>query len=280
MHSSIDTSTLNIEKIKQLPTYKLPPTYRLGSYGSGCAFDAPGFPSYMVQPIYTGNGGSPRKAPDAVLELDGTLYILRGQQGGDWDAHYALYQKRLHSLWVPLPMDHVRVQMWMKDAYRHWHHCYRDVERPEYKKPGTLIYPIPYYKLARPSTIKITPGTPEAEVTKIQYAIQCELDRVKAENEFEEMRAKRIAIPENHQAVLHIQKFYPEYQPNLEWIANPPESEGRGSWWETAAERPNAETCTPRNSLMGGGWNWRHPKEPGHHCHFCGRTNPSEESSK
>ena len=48
MHPSIDLSTLDLDEVRKLPVYKLPPTYRLGSYGQGCAGDAPGFPTYMI----------------------------------------------------------------------------------------------------------------------------------------------------------------------------------------------------------------------------------------
>ena len=77
MHASIDISTLNIAAIKQLKTYTLPPTYHLGSYGSGCAGDAPGFPPYRLQPVYSKGGGTPRTAPEALLNIEGVNYVLR-----------------------------------------------------------------------------------------------------------------------------------------------------------------------------------------------------------
>ena len=274
MHPSIDLSTLDLDKVRKLPTYKMPPTYRLGSYGQGCAGDAPGFPTYMIQPVYNQFGNSPRKAPDCVLNIEGVNYILRGEQAIDWDKHYASFQKRCRSIWKPLPMDHPRVQLWIEHTYQHAAHCYRDVERPEHGKPGTLIYPLSHMFLASPREIRVTPGSPEAEIAKVQQAIDAELARVKAKNEFEEMRAQRVAIPENHFAVIRIREFYPEHQPNLELIANPPKL-SQADWWETAAECPTPETCVPRNSLGGfGSYDWRHPVRPGHHCHFCGHTNP------
>lgn len=274
MHSSIDTSTLNLDEIRKLPIYEMPPTYHLGGYGSGCFLDAPGFPSYMVQPIYNRHGNTPNNAPNHVLDVMGHLYIVDPiSEDTKWEDHYAAYRALLHRIWSPLPMEHERVQLWIAATYRHFHQCYRDVERPEYGNPGTLIYPTPDYTLEHPRQLCLTPGTPEAEASKIQEAIDAELARVKALNEAEELRAQRIAIPENHRAVLSIQEFYPGHAPHLEWIANPPKTEGQVGWWETSAERPTPETCVPRNSLVRSGI-WNHPKEPGHHCHFCGHTNP------
>lgn len=280
MHASIDTSTLNFEEIRKLPTCELSPSRTLGPYGSGCHLDAPGFPSYMVQPIYTRRGDTPqnKNAPTMVLAVEDTLRVLqRNTFEGSWDAMHAAYQKILHRIWKPLPMEHERVQMWMANVYRHFHHCYQDMERPDYNRPGTLIYPIPSYKKELPRTFHASANASDEEMTLLKLAMQAEMDRVRSLNDLEESRAKRIATPENHQAVLAIREFYPDYQPNLEWIANPPKSMGQEDWWETAATQPEPSECIHRNALRGSRVPWTHPTEPGKHCLWCGRTNPMPE---
>src|SRR5262245_26451638 len=69
--------TLNAERVNKLPVYKLPPTYRLGTPGMGCAGDAPGYPTYYIRPVYNQHGNTPRNAPDAVLlGTDGQLHRI------------------------------------------------------------------------------------------------------------------------------------------------------------------------------------------------------------
>jgi hypothetical protein len=113
----------------------------------------------------------------------------------------------------------------------------------------------------------------DEEIAAIRESQALENELAEALNATARMRAERIAVPENHQAVRTIREFYPEHEPNLEWIAKAPKL-SQADWWETAAECPTPETCIPRNSLIGGCYTWRHPKEPGRHCHFCGHDNP------
>ena len=277
MHPSIDISTLNLEQVRRLPSYELPKGRHLGSYGMGCHLDAPGFPSYMVQNIYTGRGNSP-EAPQAatvVLDVEGVLRVLQTNSTSE-----ETYSQRLRRIWAPLPLDHERVQMWMANIYRHFRHCYQDVERPEYGRPGMLIYPLPSYKKELPKTFRVPASASEEDMTLLRHQMQAEMDRVNLVNDQEEARAARIAIPDNHQAVRTIRKFYPDYQPNLEWIAAPPASTGQEDWWETAAVRPEPSECIHRNNLTGGVYSstWAHPTKPGTHCLWCGRTNPTEDA--
>ena len=277
MHPSIDTSTLNLPAIRRLKTYHLPPTYRLGGYGSACYLDAPGFPSYMVQGVYNKFGGTPMGAPGHVLNVENTLYVMEPlrREVGSWDDHWAAYRKLLHSLWIPLPLEHERVQLWMAHVYQHFSHCYRDSERLEHDKPGTLVFPLPDYALKQPKVLSIPATSTDEEIAQIRDSQRLENELARALNTIEHTRAVRIAIPENHQAVLSIREFYPEHEPNLGWIICPPRLP-QADWWETSAECPTPETCTPRNSLQGRGLGeWSHPKDPGHHCHFCGHTNPT-----
>ena len=268
MHSSIDTSTLNLKKVKSLPKYANTKGYKLGSYGSGCYLDAPGFPSYMIQALYTRNGNTPDGAPEQVLELDGVLYVVEPAHGVTQESH----EKPLHRLYKPLPIDHIRVQMWMANVYRYFHNCYRDKEAQD----KMMVFPLPNYKLETPTPFSIKPGAPEAELSKIQAKIDAELARCKAVNEARLLHAEQVAIPENHLAVITIRKFYPDYEPNLNWIDCPLKSTGQEDWWETSAQRPEAEECMHRNALDSGSFSatWVHPKAPGKHCLWCGRTNP------
>ena len=280
MHASIDISTLNIAAVKQLKTYTLPPSYHLGGYGSACSLDAPGFPSYMVQGVYTKFGNTPSKAPGHVLSIDGSLYIMeppRIHAYGSWEAYWAAYRKLLHSVWRPLPLDHERVQLWMAHVYQHFARCYRDVERPEHGRPGTLIFPIPDFQIKHPKVLTIPATATDKEITQIRESQRLENELTESLNATERIRAEYVATPENHLAVLSIREFYPEHQPNLEWIANPPRL-SQADWWETAATKPTPETCAPRNSLGGReNFDWSHPTDPGRHCHFCGHDNPKEE---
>ena len=68
------------------------------------------------------------------------------------------------------------------------------------------------------------------------------------------------AIPENHAAVVTIRRYYPDYEPELDLIANPPAHPG--DWWERLAEKPTPETCPGKYGQkhpMGGTW-----------CQMCG----------
>jgi hypothetical protein len=69
----------------------------------------------------------------------------------DWEggreAHDALTDGRLRGLWVPLPETHPRVQLWVRHAYQHMAHCYKDDETLVHGRAATLVYPVPDSKL-------------------------------------------------------------------------------------------------------------------------------------
>jgi len=69
----------------------------------------------------------------------------------DWEggreAHDALIDARMRSLWAPLPETHLRVQLWIRHVYKHMAHCYKDVGTIEHGRAGTIVYPVPDYKL-------------------------------------------------------------------------------------------------------------------------------------
>ena len=254
-----DFSTIDIEALKKLKTYELPPSYHLQDEpGNGCFLDAPGYPSYFTRSIYTRSGNSPRYrdgAPTQVIKFEGKLYVTQWYGQSD-EAH----NKLLSRLWAPTPINSLRTRLWMSAVYRHLRHCYQDVERPEYGRPGTLIFPIPDYKLAKANGIKVSVNASAGEVEAARRAQKAEEERVRALNDSEQARAERIATPENHSAVLFIRKFYPGLAPDLRQIERPGASQGE--WWAISTERPSAKDCP--------GPYRRHPhSEAG--CQFCGR---------
>src|SRR4051812_49187147 len=120
----MDFSTLNLDRLKKLPRYSLPPTYQLqqGS-GNGCSGDPPGYPTYFTRSVYTRHGNHPRNGPYMVIVFEGVNYVIPTQE-----------EKLVRNLWLPLSLDHPRTRLWISGTYRHHNHCYGDV-----------IYPVPYW---------------------------------------------------------------------------------------------------------------------------------------
>ena len=224
--------------------------------------DPPGFPSYFVRSVYTSHGNDPHRGITQVITgPDGKDHPVR-RAGDPWDDD----RKVLRSLWVPLPLDHPRTRLWVRALYGYMAHCYRDVERPEYNRPGTLIYPVPYWaKVEFNDDPRFSDAWRTAEKANMARA-NAELDE----------RAKRIATPENHNAVVTIRRFYPNYQPETDLIANPPVwgAGGLGDWWQTEAEAPTPENCRPRDLDR------PHPVNVDW-CQWCGWVDPArkEEAS-
>lgn len=246
---TIDYSTINREELLELPVYKMLPTYRLqdGS-GNGCYGDPPGYPTYFTRDVYTQHGNAPSRGPQYVIGVRGDDGGWRAvdNKGSDEDQ-----KAKLRRLWLPLPIDHPRTRMWIQGTYQHMANCYSDVERLEYGKPGTLIYPVPDYNLKRFTD----------DYRWSDHYRAAAVQEVNAYNVQERERARRIAIPENHHAVRTIREFYPEYEPEIELIEAPPQ-ERIPAWWETEAEQPSAAQC---QSAMRWG---THPL--GDPCQFCG----------
>jgi hypothetical protein len=268
-----DLSTINATKLAKLPPLALPPTHKLQrGLGTFCAGDPPGFPSYFLRHIYNARGDTPESPQSAVLELLGHVFAF----GSDESLSSEAIQSKLRRLWVPLPFDHPRVQAWVASTFAHFRSCYVDAERPEYGRPGTLIYPLPDYALRH------TPQDPRwSEEAK---RAQAEADA--AVNRAEEERARRIAIPENHRAVVAIREFYPDFTPGTVEVqaeggkVRLPITDPRvpwdwraygGLWWETEAERPTPATCKPRSTPS------RHPDEGW--CQWCGYTDGKDETA-
>lgn len=257
-----DYSTFNAAAMRALPEAQLTRGTRIApEMGSGCSMDAPGFPSYFVQHVYTSRGDSPNRGPVAVIEFEGAYRVIETAENWPKEGEMA---ERMRKLWQPLPLDHERTRLWILTCYSYFKTCYADAERPEYGRPGTLIYPRPGYKREKfRDDARFSDAWREAERARV-----AEVNRI------EDERAAAVAIPENHRAVLAIRKFYPEYQPELDLIANPPSAygcgSGVGSWWETEAERPTPEKCAPRS--IGA-----HPVN-GTSCQWCGWVEAGREA--
>lgn len=263
-----DLSTLNAQFLRKLKAYELPPSYHLqDSPGNGCYGDAPGYPSYFTYSVYTSHGNNPpyrEGRVTQVIRFEGKLYAT-GWYGQTDEQRAKLFQR----LFKALPEDHPRVQAWIYNQYRHFEHCYRDVERPEHGRPGTLIFPVPDYKLETVpdlKSVKVSINATPEEIDAARRAHQAAVDTATAKNEAERLRGQRIATPDNHLAVIYIREFYPSHVARLDLIADPKPTGNQGDWWERHAERPTPETCPGREGRMAGG----HVEDGW--CQFCGYT--------
>lgn len=251
-------NTINQDAFWRLPTAKIAPTYRLSDHkGSGCFGDPPGYPSYFVQHVYTQYGNTPRRGATAVITVPGVgTKVVSTDTTKDED-----YDKTLKALYVPLPIEHPRVQAWIANTLNHFKHCYRDVERPEYGRPGTLVYPVPDYKL------KLTFTDDVRWSEEYRAAVRAEMA---AFNKQERARAAAIASVNTHQGVLTIRKWYPDFQPELDeqFLPVAPAASHQGDWWEREDVRPTPQTCRPST--------WFGPHRAKGWCQYCGyTTNPS-----
>jgi len=252
--STPDFSTINIAELKKLKTYEPPGTYRLQSEsGNGCYGDAPGYPTYFTKSIYTQHGNSPRYRPGGptmVIRYEGILYVV-----GWHDQTDTQRDALMRRLYLPLPIEHPRVQAWKLGAYQHHRNCYVNPEIPNgHHADKLVIFPVPAYKL---QSFKHDPRFSDAWAQAQIIAVNLANDDIRRE-------AERICIPENHSAVARVRKFYPGYQPELDLIDNPG-SERPGDWWETEVVPPTASTCTGLHGFPHRAEGW---------CQWCGITTP------
>ena len=118
--------TINLDVLQSLPVYRLPPTYTLQREpGNGCCGDPPGYPSYFTQNVYTRRGDSPPKGCSQVIVYQGVCYqVDTTNYATTWDKHVKTREALFHKLWLPLPLEHPRVQAWIDDTFIHLHNCY------------------------------------------------------------------------------------------------------------------------------------------------------------
>lgn len=243
--------TINVDELAKVATrYEVPPVLRLSdSWGAGCFLDAPGFPTYFLRSVYTAQGNTPRNGPDHVLGVGKDLWRF---ESDDYEKLGPIYRR----IYRPLPLDHPRVKLWILAVARHLRSCYRDEERQEYGRPGTLIYPVPGYKLK----------TPHIDHRWTDEYKQAAIDEAEAFNKMERDRADRIATIDNHMGVRNIREIYPDFQPPA-WFLNPPADMGQpADWWEMHDSPPEPGKCVG-DYTNGKGVPWRHSDS---NCQFCG----------
>jgi hypothetical protein len=258
-----DWTTINRAELERLPLYRKPPAYQYQvEPGNGCYGDPPGFPTYYTQNVYTSHGNNPSKGPTLILDHH-VIERAEWTPGETWETQSAARAELYRRLYVPLSIEHPRVTAWIDSQFRHFKHCYRDTEREEYGKPGTLIYPVPGYKL---KTARIDPHwTDEYKAT-----VQAEAD---AFNKQERERADRIAVPSNHLAVIYVREIYPTFEPTPAQLAGIFGSPyGPGDWWERHAERPSPAECIPPR------WFGKHRSDGW--CQFCGYVSTLDEAKQ
>jgi hypothetical protein len=217
--------------------YKIPATYHLSTHkGNGCFLEPPNHPRYFTQSIYTGSGNSPRYGlPQYYLNGNGYTEL-----------------EDVDRLYKPLSLEHERTQEWIKYIMSYFNHCYMNPDKPANVSDNTIIYPVPYYKLKTFT---------DDERFSDEWRAKEKASVTQANKEIEE-QAKALAIPDNHQGVRFIRKYYPEFKPTDDLINNAKSYAGRGDWWTTEKTRPTPETCK--------GEDWQKHPVNGKWCQVCG----------
>jgi hypothetical protein len=256
------SSTINLDKLGRLPLYIPPPTYTLQKDpGNGCFLDPPGYPTYFTRSVYTMYGNNPRKGAQMVI----SGRVVESSQDWkfckDWDAYRSKIDARLKRLYNPLPIDHPRVRAWIQYLYAYFHHCYQDPKKGP-KVEDLVICPVSFTSL---KNFTDDPRFSDEWREKEKAAVE------QANREIIEA-ARPLAIPENHRAVKIIQEYYPDYQPEVDLIENPPGSPG--DWWERLDAKPTPQECPGLHGK-------KHPAN-GSWCQMCGWREelPADERSE
>jgi len=254
-----DFSTIDHAALSKLPTYTLPPSYRLqDGMGNACHMDPPGYPSYFTRCVYTRFGNSPAKGPELVIALPGEpLRVvehsgdwakamrkakLAGKEYADWDDTKALRQARLHRLWKPMPLEHPRVQAWIGDCIGYFRGCRVDPRNPD---KG-------YWFNSTDNAWN------EDDYRAIAQALDYQGEDGPALYSF--------VMAETDAAALYIRRFYPEY---VRPAVAPADT---GNWYRYLPERTAPEEC-PGESIGWGKGNGQHgATHPvgGNWCQVCG----------
>jgi len=272
----MDYSTLNHDELMKLPAANIPPSYRLDrSMGSGCFGDPPGYPTYFIQNVSTQAGNSPGR--DGV-----TTAVIRGRAISSVGNYLDDRAPLMDLLWKPLPLEHPRVQAWIRSRFSHHRtHYLHPSMIGEYGRDRASFFWSEKHGVPSHSLRTFTTDESATRVRKVDQWIidsdpelaakaqQLEEDRVKLIMDKIYAEARALATPDNHCAVVYIRKHYPDYEPDLDLIDNPPSSSD-GNWWEVEAERPTPETCKPPR------WGGLHPMN-GKWCQHCGWHEEEEE---
>jgi hypothetical protein len=254
--------TINMVALKRLPVLKLAPTYYLQKDpGNGCAGDPPGYPTYFTRSVYTQYGNSPGRGPQLVLLGHVVTHSNDWRKSDNWETYQARKDTLMRKLWKPLPIDHPRTRAWILDTYRNHHNCYKGPEEkgPSGRDDRTVIWPCPYYVLD---------SFHDDERFSDKWREE-EKARIEAKNKEVIAYYQKFVSPENHQAVIIIKRYFPDYKPELDLIENPPQ--GIALWWERFERRPSPQEC-PGDGGIG-----KHPTGSTW-CQLCGWS--SEEVAK
>lgn len=242
--------TINMEVLKRLPVYTLPPTYQLQrDMGNGCAGDPPGYPTYFTRSVYTRHGNSGAYGYSLVIERGGVCYGIK--PGWKNKVRAVPCEELMRRLWLPLPLGHPRTQAWIASRFKHLHSCYLNPVlsgREQWDK--IVFYPVPKWKL---ESFVDDPRFSDEWRTKEKAQVELKNSEIIAS-------AANIASDYNHAAVVRIREYYPEFQPTRDQIDGKVETVG--NWWETMATQPTPETCP-------GQYGTAHPVN-GSWCQMCG----------
>lgn len=61
-----------------------------------------------------------------VIQFEDVPYVVETADG--WHCHSGDRTQALTALWVPLPMDHLRVRLWIRSMYAYFHGCLQVTE--------------------------------------------------------------------------------------------------------------------------------------------------------
>jgi len=284
----INYETINIYKLKQLDTYKLPKTYELQdiliSAHRGIIHVPPGYPDFFIQKIHPESGGEVRKgSPNRVISYGGHLYVVGTNLGYDLS-----YFKReevkaknviaLRDIYKSLPIDHPRTVAWL-------HHLYSNY-RSKYFIPGNNI-----------ETKEVNPEIKlfaEWDNTNQEYQFKYSLDIRKYKGyeidpkyqnmskEWLEITCKEVELynrdlnnivakyvnPSNMVATRYVREFYPDFTPSQEFLDNIPEF--GGIWWTLLDHQPTPETCRSFANSYAERIHPQRIRKEDKHCLWCG----------
>lgn len=240
-----DFSTIKIDELDKFPVYTARPSWHVDKHlGSGCFMDPPGFPSYFIQHIYTQHGNEPHNAQGTAPQAVILGRVIETEAG---------LQPNLRRLWNPLPVDHPRVEAWIRSCYVHFGRGYKHPTLMENGQRKTV------YNFSKEFQFR---DFKEDERFSEEWR-QKELAAIEQHNAEVQAAWAEIAVPENYAATLYIQGFYPAHTYWAE-LVDTPQDRRIGNWWETLAECPTAENCPGDRSI-----NWKH--DPEKYCQCCGR---------
>jgi hypothetical protein len=248
----MDKSTLDLNALHKLPAYVKPESYTIDrSLGSCCHGDPPGYPSYFLQHVYTKYGNSPSK---------GATMLIQGRIVETADQSYEKLLVKLRKLWNPLPYNHPRVRAWVVAVYKHMHGCYKHPDYTKNEKMEILTGPSHFSEYFRLKAFHDDVRFSEEWREKAKAEVNTH--NIELHNAW-----AKVCKPENHAAYLSVREFYPEHEPDLALIENPPHENG-GDWWEVLDHKPSPEEC-PGTARWGRSGR-PHPSNGESYCQMCG----------